>query len=212
MTLAEQETEVWRRLGQESVNVGFWNSTDIRAAIGDGYEEMSDESEWYERSVNIPQLSNRTYYDLLHICGTQFLGPRRAFNTTTHRWLEPLGPRDLDYHTYRQWEVNTGQPQRMMARGLLWLGMYPKPDADSGFVRFYFTAIPPAMTRDSDTPGFPQEFHQGIVEYALFDLLAQEAQTKKAIAHFQQFIAIRQALQEYVDKRVEMDRVNAVRG
>ena len=65
------------------------------------------------------------------------------------------------------------------------------------------------MSADSDTPGFPQEFHFGIVEYALYDLFAQEGDTQKALKHWMDYEAYENALSKYVDGRMAKDKIGA---
>src|SRR5260221_506910 len=181
MTLLEMETEVFRRLNENSVSPDFWTKADVDEALNDGYEELSDSSEWYERSVSISLLDHRPYYDLRTVLDADtILSPGRCYNVQTSRWLNPTHVRDLDYHTYRQWEgIATGQVEKFFQRGLWWMGVFPQNSDDTGWVRFYYTAMPEALANASDVPGFPQEFHYAIIEYAVGDLLGQEAETKK---------------------------------
>lgn len=214
MTFAELQTELFRRLDEDSVAPSFWSLTDIKRALNEGYAELSDASEWYERALMLPRLSNRTYYDLRAIVGTSFLSPRRCYNAVSSTWLQCVNLRELDNRTYQRWEVNTGEPAKMMQRGAWWFGVYPKPseDGDGNNLRLYCTAMPPPMVLDQDRPGFPREFHPGIVAYGLFDLLAQEAETAKAMQHYGEYSAIETALTRHVRSRIQMDRINTLKG
>jgi hypothetical protein len=211
MNLYDMRTEVRRRLDESTVSADFWTDADIDDAINEGYEEISDATEWYETFAILSLYSNQTYYDLRTYLGETFLTPRRTFNNTTHRWLSACDVRDLDFRTSIQWELNTGEPEHQMLRGLWWLGLYPKKGDDAGTLKFYFTGIPQPLT-SYDEPGFPHEFQRALVEYALCELLAQAAETKKALAHWAKYQEFEVRFYNYVRNRISLDRVGGFRG
>ncbi len=213
MTFAELQAEVFHRLDEDSADPAFWTEAEVQAAINEGYEEMSDASEWYERDHNLPLLSKRTYYDLRSALGGEtVLTFQHAYNQTTRRWLYPGELRELDYRTFNQWEEITGQPEQFFVRGLFWLGTFPKAAADSGTIQTYFTALPPALFVDGDTPGSPEEFHYGLVEYALGDLLSQDGETQKALLHFKEYLTYEAGLKGWVEGRIALDRISTLHG
>lgn len=214
MTFLEMQDEVFLRLAENSSSPTFWSRDEVKAALNDGYEEISDATEWYERNQVINLLSNRTYYDLRSVLSADtFLTPKRCLNSQTDRWLTPTSIRDMDTQLYRRWEVITvTEPERMFQRGLWWLGVFPQKGADSGTLRFYFTAIPPPLSADGDEPGFPEEFHYGLIEYAIGDLLGQEAESGKAIGKWGEYLGFEAGLGSYVDGRISLDRVTTLRG
>lgn len=208
MNFGQMQTEVRRRLN-ESTTV-FFSDQDVKDALNEGYAQMADVTEFYERYVNIPMLSKRTYYDLTHIITETFLSPRRVFNTTTNRWLDPTDPFDMDYHTYVQWELVQGQPEKCFMRGNWFLGVWPKPSGDLGQLRFYHTAIPDAMSRSTDEPEFPREFRQGVIDYALCELLADQKETAKAMLHYAAYETYEKGLKAYVEGRTTIAGVRAL--
>ena len=210
MTFAELQTEVTRRLNESSTAAAYWTVQDVKDALNEGYAELSDASEWYERSATISKASQRTYYDLRTNLSDTFLAPRRAFNVETNKWLDPINVRKLDFHTFRQWEINPGEPQMMFMRGLWWLGLYPRPNASTGTVTFYYTAMPPDLSADGDTPTFPQEYHLGIVLYALYELKSQERESKLAMKYFGEYEIYEKGLTKYVLQRQGLDRSRAM--
>ena len=213
MLFSELQTEVFRRLDEDSSSPAFWSLADVKTAINEGYEEMSDASEWYERNANLTLLSKRTYYDLRTALGSeQVLTLKHAYNQTTRRWLYPGELRELDYRTFHQWEDITGEPEQFFLRGLFWLGTFPKQTADLGSLKLYYTAIPLALSDDADEPGFPEEFQYGLVEYAIGDLLAQEAETQKALAHFDEYLNYEAGLTAWTEGRIALDRIPRLNG
>jgi hypothetical protein len=206
MQFSELKSEVFRRLNENETSPTFWAEADVEESLNEGLEELSDASEWYEEYFVISLLTNLQYYDLRVLLPDTFLAPKRFFNQTTNQWLSPVALRELDYHGTRQWETVTGEPQRTLLRGLWWLGFWPKQPSDSGKVKFYYSAIPPRMTEDTDEPGFPQEYHKYLIEYALYDLLAQDGETKKALVHWQTYLEGERLLRASVGSRIATDR------
>ena len=214
MTLAEMRTEVFRRLNESSVSPDFWTEADVDESLNDGLDEISDASEWYERHASIPLLNRRPYYDLrTALQDDTILCPGRMLNVQTSRWMQPTHVRDLDYHTYRRWEsIAVSQPEKAFLRGLWWLGFFPQSGSDDGFVRFWYKAMPPHLVNASDEPGFPQEFHYGLVAYAIGDLFGQDGETQKALMWWQKYGEYEAGLKAYADGRQKVDRIEALNG
>ncbi len=210
MTFGEMQSLC--RLKLNEVSATFWSDDDIKDAINEGYAEMADVTEFYERQATIPLLTGRTYYDLTSVLdGDEFLSPRRAWNNATYRWFVPSDYRDLDQHTYVQWELNRGGPRNIFLRGIHWIGTWPKATDDVTYkMRFYYTAIPPKFVSDRDEPIFPGEFHMGIVELALADLLGQERETASALKHWQTGQWYIQQVDDHVKKRQAIARQDAM--
>jgi hypothetical protein len=210
MTFGEMQSITRTKLYEASAT--FWTDDDIKDAINDAYEEIADATEFYERQATIPLLSGRTYFDLTSILEDDtFLSPRRGWETATSRWYEPTNMRDLDEHTYVQWELTQGAPRMYFLRGNWWLGVWPKANDDVSYkMRFYYTAIPPPFEDDSDEPIFPGEFHMGIVEIALADLLGQERETNSALTHWATGQDYIKQVKEHVDQRQTMARLDVL--
>lgn len=202
MTFSEMRAKVRTKLN--AATSVFFTDDDIDTAINDGYAEMADATEFYERQTTIPMIEGHTYYDLSLNLWETFLSPRRAQNVTTSKWLEPTNPLELDLHTFPQWEQTTGEPEKHWLRGNWWYGVFPKPSRDSLGIRFYFTAIPQSMSDDEDEPQFPREFHEGLIWFAVSDLFAQKRETKKALSYWKRYQDFETALQAYVDGRTNL--------
>lgn len=199
MTFGEMKATIRRKLNEASAT--FWTDTDIEDAINEAVEEFADATEYLERYANVAMLTGRTYFDLTSVLPDTFLSPRRIWNTETHEWLEPTSARDLDEHKYVQWELVTGPPEEYFLRGNWWLGVFPASSNDTVKLRVYFTAIPDEMTESTDTPDFPREFHPGVVDLALSDLMAQSRETKKALALWASGQTHIEGLHKHVDGR-----------
>lgn len=192
--------DVARRLAEMTGRV-FWSDADIDTALNDGYAELSDATEWFEAYLEVPLLNNRPYYDLRTVIGDTFLAIRPGYDEQTSRWLVPTAIRQFDAHD-RRWERVTGEPQRVVMRGLWWVGYWPRVQADtSGLIKQYYVGLPPPMVEDDDEPGFPEAFHLGCVEYAMADLFSQDAETTLALAAWDAYLATEAGLQAWVDDR-----------
>jgi hypothetical protein len=163
--------------------------------------------------VPFVMLARRNYYDLRGIVGDGFLALSRIYATQPERWLISRMARDLDgvqFDTvhYPQWERIAHYSRCFFMRSPWWLGMQPRPESDTGQVRLHVTSIPSRLIRDEDSPAFPREFHYGLVEYALYDLRSQEAETELALQHWQEYKVFEGQLQAYVDGRQATDKVH----
>ena len=192
------------RMKLNEATAAFYSDDDIKLALNEGYAEMADATEFYERQAYVPMLTKRTYYDLSLILPDTFLSPRRVYNPRTSNWLEPTDPVNLDLHMFPQWELTEGEPEQYIMRGNWWFGVFPKPTQDGVGLRFYYSAIPPAMSGATDTPEFPEEFHEGLIEFALSDLKGQRRETAKALSHWQRYIAFQEGLKAYADGRTRL--------
>ncbi len=202
MNFRELQTRIRRRLNEAGVT--YFTDDDIKSSINEGYQELADATEFYEREAMIRMIKGHTYYNLIYNLEDTFLSPRRAQNVTTQQWLEPTTTLELDRHTYSSWETVRGEPQKHWLRGNWWYGVFPKPTSESVGMRLIYTAIPPQMEDDDEEPEqIPLEFHLGIAEYAESDLYAQMRETKKALAHWQRFETFVDRLKAYVEGRTQ---------
>jgi hypothetical protein len=207
MNFSQLKSEVRTRLNESTT--AFYTDTDIQDSLNEGLAEMADATEYYERHANIVLQADRVYYDLSTLLPDTFLSPRRIWNATANWWLKPTAVRDLD-NKLALWESTNGQPNEYVMRGNWWLGVFPKSATDQQGLRVVYTAIPSSMSDDSDEPGFPREFHYGLVEYALFDCFIQQRETQKAMAYWQSYKTYEAALAQWVDKRQSLDRVSVL--
>jgi hypothetical protein len=82
---------------------------------------------------------------------------RPAFDLQTNRWLLPTSVRQLDAHD-RRWERVTGEPQRIVTRGLRWLGLYPRLQSETGQIKQYYVALPDPFVDDTTSPASRSHF------------------------------------------------------
>lgn len=212
MTKAELRTDVKRRLREASESGIYFADGDIDDAVNAGYMELSDAAEWFEEFLDISLLKDRPYYDLWSIIGPSFLSIKPAFDTSRHRWLQPVTVRQLDGND-RRWERVVGTPQRIFLRGLRWLGLYPRTNAEGAdTVRAYYTRLPEFLCQDTDEPGFPETYHVGCVYFALADLWAQDGETALALGAWTDYLAVESALTGWVQGRTDRPLMRVLGG
>jgi len=212
MNFSDMQTEVFARLEESSSSPRFFSLAQVKEALNDGLEEISDATEWFERNRAVPHVADQLYYDLTTSLGSdQILTPKHAFNNQTNRWLEFKSARDLDNERL-EWETVTGEEEKCLLRGLWWFGIFPHSSTATGSFTLYYTAIPPSMVEDADSPNFPEEYQYGLIEYAIGDLRAQERNYDDALRHFNEYLRYEQGLAHYVQGRVSRDRMNYFRG
>lgn len=189
MTRAELRAELYRRLEESSSGQVFFDDDDLNDALNDGYMELSDATEWYEVYRTISILHTRTYYDLRNVFDVEVLSVGPAFHVDANRWLIPSSVRDLDGR-FSRWEIVRGVPERVHTRGLWWVGYWPILGSETGTIKQYVSALPATLGDDTDEPGFDAEFHKGVIEYALAELLPQQGEVTAALEAWQRYLAV----------------------
>ena len=211
MTLSELKTEVFRRLDESQASPVYFSDLDVETSLNEGYETISEASEWYEDSAAI-NLLDETYYNLKALIGERFLRVTRVWNPQINVWLVPTSPRELDTRGFARWEKVTGQPRMWFVRGLWHLGLYPKVPVAGGTVKVYYKALPNPLTGDNDVPGFEEEYHLGLVDYAIYDLLAQTGETQKALGYYDSYLVVERALTAHASNRMRVDKLGVFGG
>jgi hypothetical protein len=208
MTFLELQTELQRRLEETSTGV-FWALAQQKEALNDAYFEMADATEFAETSESV-DLTTDTYYDLSSVLDNVPLTVHGVFSPQLNHWLTPTTVRELD-DRWARWVDQAGEPQEFFIRGLWWLGTYPKLSSAAGTMTVHYTYVPAALSADGDTPGFPQEFHVGLLDYAMYDLLCQEREGKKALKFYDSYLGYQERLKQFVQGRAAHDRVTGLR-
>jgi hypothetical protein len=200
MTKGQLITECFRQLEEPEDNSVFFSLADITTALDDAYTEISDETEWNEKFVIIDLLLGRPYYDLRTLVPDHILSIGPAFNTTTNRWLIPTGAYDLDLNR-RRWEQIDGEPDHFMVRGLWWLNYWPITNSASSVVKQYYTTLPEVLEVSENEPGFPAEFHWGLVEHVKWDLWPQKGEPQRGIAAWQEYLKYEMSVGQWAKNR-----------
>lgn len=201
MTFAQLKTHTFSRLEESATVPVFYTEADVEAALNAGLAELSDASEWDERFQTIDLLDDRPWYDGRTVIGSHLLTLGPAFSDDTNRWLIPTAGIELDRADTR-WERVPGYPQRVLTNGLWWFSYWPRMGSDLGTVKQYFTALPDDLDDDTDEPGFPEPYHYGLVEYAVYDLFAQEGESAVAMQSWAEYLRYEASLTAFMTGRL----------
>lgn len=207
MNFLELQNDVYREIEEASGAPVMWSRDLVKRRLNEAYEDWSDETEWFERVDNIPLLAYRTYYDLRTNLPYPVLSTKRVYNMNNSAWMQAVRLRELDFHTYVQWEINTGTPMNVWPRGLFWLGVHPAETDDSKMMRVHHTAMPPRMVTDEDVPGFAEEEHVGLIDYAVSELFGLDGESELADAYWQRYVESRTDYAIEVKAQMTKDRL-----
>ena len=199
MNLSELEAIVMARADESATSPVYWTSADVQHALQEGYQCISEASEWYETNETYGLTDGLMYHNLQLLLDKVPLRVTSVWNTQTNRWLTPCSVRDLDREIHK-WEEIGGEPEQWFIRGVWTLGLFPIPDDTGGTITIYHTALPAALTTTTE-PGFPGEFQYGLIHYALYELFGQEAETREALRHWDIYEGYEKALKRWVDHR-----------
>lgn len=189
VNLGEMETDVQNRL-EEQGGLVRWSKADIDGAINEGIQELSDATEFYERYFTLQLRNFASYYDLRTVCPDTILRVTACFNQSNNLWLKPEEVKELDYKVARQWELVQGEPTRYFMRGLWWFGVYPAGPSTQGILKIYYRAIHPNLVSSSDSPQqLPDDYHNSLVDYAVYTLLADDIETTQAMQFWNRYKA-----------------------
>lgn len=208
MTFGEMKHEVFQRLAELGVAEDFFSEEDVEDALNEALIELSDASEWYERTQTLNLLADRTYYDMRSAMGDRFLALKAVLNNETNRWCDMSVPRFFDSQTARQWEIARYASDHVFMRGLWWLGVFGLPTGDNASLRVSFAALPPELVLDTDRLDIPTELNLALVEYALYDLLIQDGETGLAMIQWDEFGVEQGKFDKFVDGRTQIDTLH----
>lgn len=74
--------------------------------------------------------------------------------------------------------------------------------ADLGSIKQYYIGLPDAMDSDNAVPPFDNSYHYGLVEYALWDLFAQDGEVDLAWSAWTEYLKYEAGLKQAINDRV----------
>lgn len=185
------QTEVFRRLEELQSNPEFWETSEVKQSLNEGWQEVALHTEWYRSEFTFAMQDGITYYDLRDWSPDEIISVRAVWNETLERWLIPDGVTIIEQH-FRRWEAASSQADKFFMRGNFTLGVFGKPtvgDTNSDFLTVLATAVPPPLLPDDYEIPHPERFCEAEILYALYDLKAQEGETKLALKLWGQYVA-----------------------
>lgn len=211
MDFTALKAEVTRRLDESSSSPAYYTQAQIGESLNKGLREIGDATEFYETSDTIALTASTYAYELTDSqwsFSPTILSVRACQNNQTNRWMRPVTVKEMD-RQFLKWETQVGEPDQYMIRGLWWLEFDLAVSSTAGTVTVYYTALPADLSAGADTPGFPQEYHLALVDFALYDCLCQEGENIKALYYYRRYKEREEGLKKYVQQRLIHDRVGA---
>lgn len=191
MTYAELQAEVFRRLEELQSDPEFWELSEIKQSLNEGWQELALHTEWYREEFMFALQDGITYYDLRDWSPDEIIAVRAVWNETVQRWLTPSSTLNLEQN-YRRWETASMQADQFFLRGNFTLGIFGKPTVgttSSDFITVMATAVPPPLLPDDYVIPHPERFCECEILYALYDLKAQEGEVKIALGLWEKYLA-----------------------
>lgn len=184
----------------EAESSARWESQDFLDAANEGLDDLS-ETGFYERFATIPLKGRQTYYDLRGFLPEDLVRLTFVFNPDNQLWLDPMAIVDM---VTPRWETIPGTPQQYLVRGLYWLGLYPRPESDTGSVRVYYEGLAPHFKDSSSIiSDLPDDLTMVLEDYILYDLSARDGESDKAMLHWSDYWKGRKDLNGFVKNRIE---------
>ncbi|MFQ5740250.1 MAG: hypothetical protein ACE5JX_14685 [Acidobacteriota bacterium] len=183
MNRGELRSQILEDLGEPSST--YWSPADVNDAIQAAHEDIAERTSWFEAvysGVTIP--ASTRHYDASTLIPTP-LFIRRIWVPARNQWLERKTALALDAED-RWWEQSNGPADHFMVRGMWHLGFHPL-DTSSWTCDIYAQALPSALENDSDEPGFPDEFHRLLVDFAIYDLQIQRGKLAQGLQSFEEY-------------------------
>lgn len=186
----------------------FWSTTEIVESLNDAILELSDFAE-YHRDVVAVEVGERTYVDLKTAI-PNLLYPISIYDPTLKKWVATVHIVDLDVKFVR-WENVIGRVMELFVRNLFWLGGIFK-DLQRPTWKMWCALVDGKLTEGYMSPKCPDEWHTALVNYAVYDLLAQDREVDKALGYWKRYMDDAVKLKDFVERRNEYDHWQHVGG
>jgi hypothetical protein len=172
VTLAEYKTRIWQRLEEDPLAPVRYSAAEVVGAVNRGLRLLALLS-LYNEQVGTVAATGATWYRLFASL-PGLLVPLRvryiAVDGTATR-LRPMTLQQLDALD-TGWQAAPGTPSRYGVSGFDLAYLYKQPA--SGSFEIWHAAAPPSLVEDGDAPGAPEEYHDSLIGFALFDLTLNE--------------------------------------
>jgi hypothetical protein len=181
----------------EAESLVRWSDSCIHTAVNEGLDELSESARFVERVVSVP-IAARNFYDLRGYVPDDFVSVRAIWSTVREDWLTPTS----EHLLHERWEESTGDPHSFFKRGWNWIVVYPRATSATGFLRVYLSCLAPQLLHgQAVTEDLPDDFAPALEDYALYDLQAQDGETRKALGHWKEFSERQRNFGEFVESR-----------
>lgn len=204
MTRDEIAGRVYRNLEDEDAL--HFTSDDINDAIQDGYDELALETLCVEKIANVNWVANQVYYNFSSLI-SDFYNVFAIWNKRNNKWIGGVTWRELRESTFK-WSTMLGETFLWAPFGYSHIGIYRTPTVDDSTNPMVVMYSAQAETLiGSDTPSFPPDLHDTLVEYATGDLLNQDLEYTKSLIYINRYEEKKQRIKDWMNKRSTPDRI-----
>jgi len=183
------EKQVLRIIGESVSSPDVYSDIQpIRDSINDAIQEIIVVTGGYRERYSIPMVANKTFYRLsLHngemgwVVSCWMVNKKFPLSQTDLTMLNRNDPR---------WLTRKGYPEEYFPIGNNVLGLYPKPTASSDILEVDMVVIPFPYTNDNYRVKLRDEFHFGLVNFAVSEYFAGTGDAKRASEHYAAYARI----------------------
>lgn len=182
------EKLVLEMIGEDTDNPDVFIDTaagmeQIRDSINDAIEEIAIITGAYKETFYLPLREGRSFYRFDDLdTGGDVAWITDAFITTNRRRLEQTDLTRLCMQNPR-FLIDSGTPLVYFPIGLDYLGIWPKPGADTDIVEVTAVIVPIRYTADTDRIKLRKDLKWATVNFAVGEYYASRGDAKKAIEH-----------------------------
>jgi hypothetical protein len=184
------ETLVLQMIGESVDSPDVFTDDDsgmaqIRDSINDAVEEISLVTGGYKERYLVELREGRIFYRLDYH-GGNIAWITDAWLLTQKRRLEQTDLMKLSDYNPR-W-ISNGPPRSYFPVGLDWIGVWPKPGADTDILELTGVTIPSRYTNDHDRLMVREDLEWAAAHYAIGEYYASRGDAKSAVQHHSQYL------------------------
>lgn len=200
MNTGELIEQTYKRLDEDPDDPAYFTTTEVLNALNVGLRVMALLTLCIERTANFTITAAtcwHTILDQLADCIKIFRVRKGATR------LQPTTFHEQDCYS-AAWEATAGAVQVYLTIGCNLLAITPQP-AGGDTLSITYAACPATLTADGDVPEVPEEYHQDLIDFALFYLRLKEGglELKNAMANLMAFYDGALKLATYVRARCQ---------
>lgn len=176
-----------------------WSDARLTDFVNEALETLAENTGFYERYCTIPVEEYRRYYDVRGFTPETVVKVKGIWSSDRNDWLWPKSVDDLGMG----WEQSTGTPHSFFTRGIHWIVVHPVPtETTGGTLRVHFSGVPSRLNHPQAVLGdLPDQYYPAVEDYVLYELSTTDRETKRAIAHFQDYLKREADLRHFMDRR-----------
>lgn len=200
MTTGELKERTYKRLDEDAGDPAYFTPTEVLNAINAGLRALALLTLCIERTANFTISAATCWHTILD----QFSDCIRIFRVRKGATrIQPTTFHEQDCYS-AAWEATAGAIAGYLTIGCNLLAVTPQP-AGGDTLSITYAACPAALVSDSDVPEVPEEYHQDLVDFAIFYLRLKEGglELKNAWANLLSFYDAASKLAIYVRARCQ---------